>query len=57
MTGSHAYNENTYRDDVVNQSRTVVQAIMGRTVIDSLESIVNLELVYNDRQFYVRGIT
>lgn len=55
VTGSYAYNENTYRDDVINQSGTVVQAIKGRTVVDSPESIANLELAYDDGQFYARG--
>jgi iron complex outermembrane receptor protein len=55
VTGSYAYNDNTYRDDVINQSGTVVQAIKGRTVVDSPESIANLELAYDDGQFYARG--
>jgi iron complex outermembrane receptor protein len=55
VTGSYAYNDNTYRDDVINQSGTVVQAIKGRTVVDSPKSIANLELVYDDGQFYARG--
>lgn len=55
VTGSYAYNDNSYRDDVVNQSGTVVQAIKGRTVVDSPESIANLELAYDDGQFYARA--
>ncbi len=55
VTGSYAYNENTYRDDVINQSGVVVQRIKGRTVVDSPESIANLELAYDDGQFYARG--
>lgn len=55
VTGSYAYNENTYRNDVINQVGTVVQAINGRTVVDSPESIANLELAYDDGQFYARG--
>jgi iron complex outermembrane receptor protein len=55
VTGSYAYNDNTYRDDVVNQSGMVVQAIKGRTVVDSPESIANLELAYDDGQFYARA--
>lgn len=55
VTGSYAYNDNTYRDDVVNQSGTIVQAIKGRTVVDSPESIANLELAYDDGLFYVRA--
>lgn len=55
VTGSYAYNENTYRDDVINQSGTVVQAIKGKTVVDSPESIANLELAYDDGMFYARA--
>jgi iron complex outermembrane recepter protein len=55
VTGSYAYNENTYRDDVINQSGDLVQATKGRTVVDSPESIANLELAYDDGQFYARG--
>ncbi len=55
VTGSYAYNENTYRDDVINQAGVVVQRIAGRTVVDSPESIANLELAYDNGQFYARG--
>jgi iron complex outermembrane receptor protein len=55
VTGSYAYNDNTYQDDVVNQAGTVIQAIEGRTVVDSPESIANLELTYDNGQFYARG--
>ncbi len=55
VTGSYAYNDNTYRDDVINQSGTVVQAIKGRTVVDSPESIANVEFAYDDGQFYARA--
>jgi iron complex outermembrane receptor protein len=54
LTGSYAYNRNTYRDDVVNQSGTVVQAIDGRTVVDSPESIANVEAAYDNGGFYAR---
>ena len=55
ITGSYAYNENTYQDNVVNQAGTVVQAIEGRTVVDSPESIANLEFAYDNGQFYARA--
>lgn len=55
VTGSYAYNDNTYQNDVVNQSGTVVQAIDGKTVVDSPESIANLELAYDNGQFYGRA--
>lgn len=55
VTGSYAYNENTYQNDVVNQAGTVVQAIDGRTVVDSPESIANLEMAYDNGAFYARA--
>lgn len=55
ITGSYAYNENTYRDDVINQSGEVVQRTAGRTVVDSPESIANLEMAYDNGQFYARA--
>ncbi|MFO6446306.1 TonB-dependent receptor [Erythrobacter sp. NE805] len=55
VTASYAYNDNTYRDDVINQSGTVVQRTKGKTVVDSPESIANLELAYDDGQFYARA--
>lgn len=54
ITGSYALNSNTYRDDVVNQAGTVVQAIAGRTVVDSPRHIANLELAYDKNGFYGR---
>jgi iron complex outermembrane receptor protein len=55
ITGSYAYNENTYREDVINQSGEVVQRTAGRTVVDSPESIANLEMAYDNGQFYARA--
>jgi len=55
VTASYAYNDNTYRDDVVNAAGAVVQAIKGRTVVDSPKHIGNLELAYDDGGFYGRA--
>jgi iron complex outermembrane recepter protein len=55
ITGSYAYNSNTYENDVVNQAGTVVQAIDGKTVVDSPESIANLELAYDNGMIYGRA--
>jgi iron complex outermembrane receptor protein len=55
VTGSYAYNSNTYEEDVVNGEGTVIQAIDGNTVVDSPESIANLELAYDDGMFYARA--
>jgi iron complex outermembrane receptor protein len=55
ITGSYAYNSNTYENDVVNQAGTVLQAIDGKTVVDSPESIANLEAAYDDGMFYARA--
>ncbi|WP_164155565.1 TonB-dependent receptor [Sandarakinorhabdus rubra] len=55
VTASYAYNDNTYRDDVINSEGTVVQAIRGKTVVDSPKSIGNLEVAYDDGNFYGRA--
>jgi iron complex outermembrane recepter protein len=55
ITASYAYNDNTYRSDVLNAAGDVVQAIRGKTVVDSPKSIGNLELVYDDGNFYGRA--
>ena len=55
LTASYAYNENTYRDDITNAAGAVVQAIKGRTVVDSPRHIANLELAYDDGAFYGRA--
>lgn len=55
LTASYAYNENSYRDDVVNAAGVVVQAIRGKTVVDSPKHIANLEMAYDDGNFYGRA--
>jgi len=55
VTASYAYNDNTYRNDVINQSNVVVQAIKGKTVVDSPKNIANLEAAYDDGTFYARA--
>jgi iron complex outermembrane receptor protein len=55
ITGSYAYNSNTYENDVINQAGTVVQAIDGKTVVDSPESIANVEFAYDNGMFYARA--
>ncbi|MEI6486721.1 MAG: TonB-dependent receptor [Sphingomonadales bacterium] len=55
VTASYAYNETTYRNDVVNGVGTVIQAIKGKTVPDAPSSIANLELAYDNGGFYARG--
>lgn len=55
VTGSYAFNSNTYQDDVINQAGVVVQRIAGRTVVDSPRNIANLELSYDNGAFYARG--
>ena len=54
ITGSYAYNESTYRNDVVNAAGVVVQAIKGKTVVDSPQHIANIELAYDQNGFYGR---
>jgi iron complex outermembrane receptor protein len=55
VTASYAYNETTYRNDVINGQGTVIQAIKGKTVPDAPRSIANLELAYDDGGFYARA--
>lgn len=55
ITASYALNDNSYRDDVVNAAGVVVQAVRGRTVVDSPRHIGNLEIVYDDGNFYGRA--
>jgi iron complex outermembrane receptor protein len=56
ITASYALNETTYRDDVVNAAGTVIQAIRGRTVVDTPRHIGNLELAYDGESgFYGRA--
>ena len=54
-TISYAYNESTYRDDVVDANGVVKQAIAGKTVVDSPRHIANLAVVYDDTRFFARG--
>ena len=55
VTASYAYNETTYRNDVINGQGTVIQAINGKTVPDAPRSIGNLELAYDDGGFFARA--
>ena len=55
VTASYAYNETTYRNDVINSAGTVIQAIRGRTVPDTPRHIGNLELAYDDGGFFARA--
>ncbi|WP_310496798.1 TonB-dependent receptor domain-containing protein [Sandarakinorhabdus sp.] len=55
LTASYAYNDSTYRNDVTDVNGAVLQAIAGRTVVDSPRHIGNIELAYDDGQFYARG--
>lgn len=55
VTASYAYNETTYRNDVVNNVGTVIQAIYGKTAPDAPRHIANLELAYDDGGLYARA--
>ena len=55
VTASYAYNDTTYRNDVVNGVGTVIQAIKGKTTPDSPHHIANLELAYDDGGFFARA--
>jgi iron complex outermembrane receptor protein len=55
LTASYAYNESTYRDNVVNAAGVITQAIEGKTVVDSPRHIGNVELAYDSDGFYARA--
>nr|WP_310523710.1 TonB-dependent receptor [Polymorphobacter sp.] len=55
LTASYAYNESTYRDNVVNALGVITQAIKGKTVVDSPRHIGNVELAFDMDGFYARA--
>jgi iron complex outermembrane receptor protein len=55
LTASYAYNDSTYRDNVVNAAGVITQAIKGKTVVDSPKHIGNIELAFDQDGFYARA--
>ena len=55
LTASYAYNDSTYRDNVVNALGVITQAIKGKTVVDSPKHIGNVELAFDQGGFYARA--
>ena len=55
LTASYAYNETTYRNDVVNAAGVVTQKIAGATVVDTPRHIGNVELSFDQNGFYARA--
>ncbi len=55
LTASYAYDESTYRDNVVNGAGVVTQVIKGATVVDTPNNIANVELAYDQDGFYARA--
>lgn len=55
LTASYAFNDSTYRDNVRNSAGTIVQAIAGKTVVDSPRHIFNTELAFEKDGFYARA--
>ncbi|QMW24368.1 TonB-dependent receptor [Sandaracinobacteroides saxicola] len=55
LTLSYAYNESTYRNNVVDDAGAVLQAIRGKRVVDSPDSIGNLDIAYDDGAFQARA--
>lgn len=51
---AYAYNDATYRDNVVNAAGTLVAATRGKTVVDSPEHILRGELAYDSDGFFGR---
>ena len=54
LTASYAYNDSTYRDNVV-VGGIITQAIKGQTVVDSPKHIGNVELAFDQNGFYARA--
>ncbi len=54
LTASYAYNDSTYRDNVV-VGGIITQAIKGKTVVDSPKHIGNIELAFDQNGFYARA--
>ena len=55
VTASYAYNRSTYRDDVVDATGVVTQAIKGAQTVDTPRHVANLELAYDQSGFYARA--
>ena len=51
---AYAYNDATYRDDVINAAGALVAAIRGKTVVDSPEHVLRLELAYDNGPIFGR---
>jgi iron complex outermembrane receptor protein len=53
LFGSYAYNDSTYDDDVKNPSTgAVVQAISGKTTVDTPKHLLNAEIAYNQNGWF-----
>lgn len=52
LTASYAYNDSTYRDNVVNALGVITQAIQGKSVVDSPKHIGNVELAFAQNGVY-----
>ena len=51
---AYAYNDATYRDNVVNAAGTLVAATRGKTVVDSPVHVLQLELAYDQGPIFGR---
>lgn len=54
LFASYSYNKATYQDDVRNAAGVVLQAIAGKTVVDTPEHMVKGEIAYDDSRFFAR---
>lgn len=53
-TASYAYNDSTYRDDVIDGNGVVTAAIRGKTVVDSPKHIASGEIAYDGELVFGR---
>ncbi len=51
---SYAYNDATYRDDVVDAVGTVLAAIAGKTVVDAPKHLIKADLGYESKSLFGR---
>jgi len=55
VTASYAYNDSTYRNNVVDANGVILQPIKGKTTVDTPHNTANVELAYEQGGVYLRG--
>jgi iron complex outermembrane recepter protein len=55
LTASYSYNDNQYRNDVLDGAGRLVAAIKGKTVVDSPKNLFKAEAGYDDGAFFAKA--